>query len=136
MAATRRPRTRKPPAKAQAAARGAKASQKPKPKRKRRSTPKAKPKVTVVAALEAELAAMRKTSKDVADSALAASALVLARELDKPKNSATSKSLCSRALSDAMDQLRAQLPPDEERDQLDDLSARRADRRAAGRATS
>lgn len=81
----------------------------------------------VVAAVRRDLAAFG----DLADSALGASALALARELDEPGNSATSKSNCAKALIETLDRLRELAPPPEEaRDQLDDLSARRAARRA------
>lgn len=68
---------------------------------------------------------------DLADSALAASALSLARELDDHRNSATSKSMCARALIETLDRLRELAPPKKERSQLDELKARRAARRAA-----
>lgn len=59
--------------------------------------------------------------------AIVASAVALARELDE-KNSATSKSMCARALREAMDRLRELAPPKQRADALDDLKARR-DRR-------
>jgi hypothetical protein len=59
--------------------------------------------------------------------ALAASALSLARELDDPRNSATSKSMCAKTLLEILDRLRAlHRAPDE----LDELRALRAARRA------
>ncbi len=91
-------------------------------------------KVSVVEAVERDLAAMRLRAAEVADSALAASALVLARELDKAKNSATSKSMCARALSETLEDLRELLPPATMKDNLDDLSSRRAKRLARGAA--
>lgn len=65
---------------------------------------------------------------------LAASALAMAREIDDPDNSATSKSMCARAMLDTLDKLRELAPKPEERDELDDLSARRASRRSAASA--
>jgi hypothetical protein len=62
--------------------------------------------------------------------ALAASALALAAELDDPDNSATSKSMCAKALLDLMNRLRDLAPPQRERDAIDDLAERRARRRA------
>lgn len=84
----------------------------------------------VVKALERDLAEIRKRAPDLAASALAASALALAKELDKPGNSATSKSMCARSLLDTLERLRELVPPDEEKDKLDDISARREARRA------
>jgi hypothetical protein len=85
--------------------------------------------VGVRKAFERELVAL---PADLRDSALAATALVLAAELDKPKNSATSKSMCARVLADVLEQLRELMPPVEEGDSLDDLAARRRARRAVG----
>lgn len=79
--------------------------------------------MSVVSALESELDEM-----GVAHTTLAASALALARELDKDSNSATSKSNCAKALNETLDKLRALAPPRDEEDRLDDLSARRAQR--------
>jgi hypothetical protein len=63
------------------------------------------------------------------DSALAATALALAAELDNPNNSATSKSMCARALTETMDRLRELAPPVKEADKLDELNGRRAKRK-------
>jgi hypothetical protein len=89
----------------------------------------------VAAAVERDLAEIRRRDSDLADSALAASALTLACELDKPGNSATSKSMCARVLVDTLDRLRELAPPDEENDGLDDLARKRA-ARLGGRAAS
>lgn len=70
---------------------------------------------------------------DLAHGALAASALALAAEMDDPENSATSKSMCARALHDALEQLRELAPPKRETDDVDDLEAKRAKRRDAAR---
>lgn len=91
--------------------------------------------VTVVASVKRDLAALAKLDADLAASALAASALVLARQLDNPKVSATAKSMCARTLLDTLDRLRELAPDEQEDDQLDQLSARRA-ARIAGRAAS
>jgi hypothetical protein len=93
--------------------------------------------MTVVDAVARELAALRERAPDLADSAIAASAAALARELDDPENSATSKSMCAKALADAMTKLREWAPPIEKKDGLDELRTRRtARRRAAGGAAS
>lgn len=83
---------------------------------------------SVVAALERELAEL---PAEFAGSTLAASAMALAREMDKPGNSATSKSMCARALNETLEKLRAQIPEADEGDELDELAARRAERLAA-----
>ena len=56
-------------------------------------------------------------------------ALALAREIDTPGNSSTSKSVCARSLLDTMAQLRELMPTDQEADALDELSQRRDARR-------
>lgn len=86
----------------------------------------------VVKALEQDLKALRDPS--LASSALAGVALAMARELDDESNSATSKSMCARALLDALERLRELAPEREEGDGLDDLAARRAARLARGAA--
>lgn len=78
--------------------------------------------MSVVDAVERELERLKNESAD------AAVALVLAEALDDPGNSATSKSLCAKALGETMQRLRAQAPK-EKHNRLDDLSARRAKRR-------
>ena len=90
--------------------------------------------MSVVKAVKKDLAAIRKRDAALADSALAATALALAGELDDD-NSATSKSMCARALVDVLEQLRGLTPKAQEGDMLDDLAARRA-ARIAGRAAS
>jgi hypothetical protein len=64
-------------------------------------------------------------------STLAETALALAAELDKPKNSATSKSMCAKAMIDVFRELRFVAPARQEADGVDELTRRRADRRAA-----
>jgi hypothetical protein len=113
--------TRKTAAKVKAAAKAAPRRSRPRPKR-----------ATVLEAVERDL---RKLPTDLAKSALAASALALAREMDNRGNSATSKSMCSRSLLDTLDRLRELTPPSEENDALDELRNRRA-ARIAGAATA
>lgn len=72
---------------------------------------------------------------ELAQSALAAAAMTLGASLDDPRNSATSKSMCAKALLDILDRLRDLAPGDEEADELDELNARRAER-LAGRPAS
>lgn len=86
-------------------------------------------------AVARDVAAMARRDRSIAESGHAATARALARELDHPWNSATSKSMCARALTETLDRLRELLPPEEEKDGLDDLSARRA-ARLGGAATA
>lgn len=92
--------------------------------RKRTAKPRAG---RVEAAVECDLKAL---PPELRSSGLAESALALARELDQARNSATSKAMCARALSETLEKLLALKPPEEEVDQLDQLSARRSARRA------
>jgi hypothetical protein len=82
-------------------------------------------KLTVVAALERDLQELGRRQPGLDRSALAASALSLAAELDSAQNSATSKSMCARALREVWDRLQELAPAQEEGDQLDDLAKRR-----------
>jgi hypothetical protein len=81
-------------------------------------------------ATEQDLAEIRKQDPALADSTLAAVALSMARELDNPYNSATSKSMCAGKLQDVMDRLRELAPPLKKGDTVDDLANRRRSRRA------
>lgn len=90
---------------------------------------KPKPALKVFAAVERDIAEIAKRDKRLAESGLAAAALALARELDKPKNSATSKSMCAKALRETLDRLRELTPPERTMDGIDDLAAKRATRR-------
>lgn len=90
----------------------------------------------VVEAVERELEEIRRRRGAEYDSALAATALAMAFELQDPFNSATSKSMCAKALSEAMRELHALAPPQKETDGVDDLATRRAERRAAATAVA
>lgn len=89
----------------------------------------------VIAAVERDLEAIRLLSPRLADSALAATALAMAYEIENPFNSATSKSMCAKALLETLDTLRELSPPAEEGDALDELASRRAVRLARSAAT-
>lgn len=88
--------------------------------------------MSVLEAVERDL---KRVPADLAESALAETAKSLARELDAD-NSATSKSMCARALAEVLEQLRELTPPKEEGDRTDDLRARREKRRARSTAAS
>lgn len=84
-----------------------------------------------IQAVEAELDEIRRVSEKVADSALAAFALQMAREMSNPRNSATSKAYCAREARETITRLRELAPVKEEGDQLDELQQRRVTRLAA-----
>lgn len=83
----------------------------------------------VAPAIRRELRRLAERDADLAASALAATALTLAKELDDPENSATSKSMCAKALNETMEKLLALAPVEEEKDGLDELTSRREQRR-------
>jgi hypothetical protein len=87
----------------------------------------------VFEAVDAEVAAL---GRDAEGSAMAATARALARELDDPGTSATSKSMCAKALVDVMREIRSLAPPKVEEDEIERARKRRADRQAAARASS
>lgn len=87
----------------------------------------------VVAGVESELATFPAWIRELATARVA---LQLAREMDSPDNSATSKSMCARQLMDAMSALRALAPPRQEADGVDDIARKRAQRRSGGAAAA
>jgi hypothetical protein len=88
----------------------------------------------VIDAVLADLASLKKRDSELAGSALAMSALTMAYEMSNPYTSATAKSMCAKALTDAMKQLRDLAPPAKEADAIDDLADRRAQRLAGAAA--
>jgi hypothetical protein len=87
---------------------------------------------TVRAAVELDLKAL---PADIRNSAIAATALALARELDNRNNSATAKSMCAGKLIEAMEKLRAIAPAKPQPTALDEIAKRR-ERRLARRAAT
>lgn len=85
---------------------------------------------TVAAAIEGEFEAVMRRGLDAAGSSAAALALALAREVDDPHNSATSKAMCAGRLLDVLRLLRASAPAENAADRVDDLAARRTVRLA------
>jgi hypothetical protein len=81
---------------------------------------------------EAVLRDLGRYPERLAESALAASALALAREIDTGSNSATSKSMCAKALQDALRELRELAPPEEKKGELHDIKSGRSLRLAPG----
>lgn len=86
--------------------------------------------VSLVDAVGRDVAALVVRAPALRDSALVAVALALAAEVDRPGNSATSKSLCARCVVDAMERLREMAPPVALDDAVDDLASRRSERQA------
>lgn len=84
----------------------------------------------VIDSVEQELQEIRKRAPAIADGQLAATAIALAYELEHPYNSATSKSMCARALNETMDRLRELAPQKAERDGIDELARKRDTRRS------
>lgn len=84
--------------------------------------------MSVAAAVQAEVEALSRRAPEVSGSSLAAIAISLADELDNAGNSATSKSMCARALLETLTALRATVPAEETSDQLDELARRRDER--------
>lgn len=80
-------------------------------------------------AVAGELDALRVRAPELADSALAGAARVLAYELSNPHNSATSKAACARELREALDRLRELAPAKPAADRLDEVTRKREDRR-------
>ena len=66
---------------------------------------------------------------------LAATAIALAREIDSPGNSATSKAQCAKALNETMERIQAHAPA-ENTDDLDEIAAKRKERRAGAAASA
>jgi hypothetical protein len=86
--------------------------------------------VSLIDAIERDL---EKLPPELANSALAELARTLARELDSPQNSATSKSMNAKAMLDTLDKLRELAPPKEKEGLVHDIrSARRGRLRVAG----
>lgn len=86
--------------------------------------------VSVVDAVERDLAAIAERDAELAESALAAVARSLAADVDDRSNSATQRAGAARALADTLVQLRALAPSARGGDRLDELSAQRNKRRA------
>jgi hypothetical protein len=88
--------------------------------------------VSVLEAVERDLAEIRERDERLADSALAELAKVMARQLDAESTSATSKSMCAGKLHEALDRLRELAPPRQEDDRIEDLASRSRLRLAGG----
>lgn len=85
----------------------------------------------VIDATERDIERIRKASPELADSALAAATLALAYAMEHPYTSATAKANCHARIQEAMDRLRELAPPEQKKDDLDDIAAARARRLAS-----
>lgn len=92
----------------------------------------------VIEAVERDLQAIRELAPEVADSAVAATTVQLAYELEHPYNSATSKSMCARSLIQAIEHLLELVPEGEgkEDDPLAQLAQRLNAKRGGGSETA
>lgn len=99
------------------------AAAKPKPRARRAGASSAEK------ATRDELATM---PADIRGLAIAATAIELARGLDDPENSLTSKSAAAKAHMEIMGQLRSLAPQKRRGDSIDGLKDKRAKRRSAG----
>lgn len=88
--------------------------------------------VTVAEAVELDLAELGRRDPAVQSSALAATALALARDIDDPETSPTARAACARSLRETLDRLRELAPDELQVDALDELGSRRQQRRAGG----
>ena len=87
--------------------------------------------VTVLAAVERDLKDLAKRDKRLAESAEAAAALAIARDIDSSSTSPNAKAMLAKELRDTLAVLYARAPVEEAKDSIDELSRRRAARRAA-----
>lgn len=81
---------------------------------------------TVFEAVEQDLAEIARRDLALARSALAMTAKALAERIDNPGNSATSVSMCAKALVEVMEKLRELAPPGEKKGTLHAIRSGRA----------
>ena len=84
---------------------------------------------SVAESVRRDLAEIGKRDQALADGSLAALILQLAKEIDAPKNSLTSKSMAGRTLTDALAELRELAPDEKKDDPVADLASEREKRR-------
>jgi hypothetical protein len=89
--------------------------------------------MTNVAATKRELAEIAERDPDLASSSLAAAALTMARGMDS-STSVAQKSLAAKELANLMGRLQELAPKAKRKDRVDDLTARRAERRGTAAA--
>lgn len=88
--------------------------------------------MSVFEAVERDLEEIGRRDSALASSALAMTAKALAERIDDPANSATSVSMCSRALVEVMEKLRELAPPAEKKGTLHGIRSGRALRLVEG----
>jgi hypothetical protein len=87
---------------------------------------------TVAKAVQRDLDTIAETAPQIANGALAMTALSLAASIDDPDTSPTARSMCARALVDVISKLNDQVPEVAAADDpIDALASRRAKRKAA-----
>jgi hypothetical protein len=91
--------------------------------------------VFIIDAVRRDLEAIGSRDADLAESALAMTALTLAYEMASPANSATSKAMCAGQLRDTLARLRELAPPEQKASGLDDLKRDRSLRLVGGSAS-
>lgn len=89
--------------------------------------------MSVAAAIEKDLAEIRKHDPDLADSGLAASALALAQGMDEGPSLAM-RSMAAKELRDTMSVLRELAPKQKREDSIDRLAKQREKRRRSSAA--
>lgn len=87
-------------------------------------------------AVRRDLDGLAERDSELAASGLAASAIALARGIDHPRNSLTSKAMAQRALRETMDRLLELAPVPDAPDRLDALQKRAQGKLTTGGATT
>lgn len=93
--------------------------------------PAKKPAGGVVAAVERDLKALARRDPRLAESAEAAAAVAIARDIDSAGTSPNARAQLAKELRDMLAVLYGRAPAEEAKDSIDELSRRRAARRAA-----
>jgi hypothetical protein len=89
-----------------------------------------------VEAVQRDLRAIAKRDPDLAESGMAQVALTLARGLDNDKNSLTSKAMATGQLRETLALLRELAPDEKKEDTVDQIGAKREQRRKRKAAAS
>ena len=85
----------------------------------------------VLEGVEADLALWEKRIPGISSSSLARLAVALATGIDAERGSLTAVSNAANSLKSVLEELRQMLPPEEAKDELDELNKRRQKRRAS-----
>ena len=87
--------------------------------------------MSVLTGVEADLVLWEKRLPGIKSSSLASLAVALATGIDLEDRSLTAKSNAANALQRVLEELRDMLPPEEAKDEVDELNKRRQKRRAS-----